>query len=149
MLWTEPLVICGFGDVGSTVARFALSNGRHPHQVTVVEQDAARSQQAEARGHRIVNSDATLERTLRSAGADVAATIIICLGDEDLLDAIHAARAVAPEASIEAVLNRSDNEREVIAAGADTVLNLSKIAGMLLAHAALGASTGNDTSETG
>lgn len=149
MLWTEPLLICGFGDVGSTVARFALSNGRHPHQVTVVEQDAELAQLAQACGHRIINSDATLVRTLRSAGAGVAATIIICVGDEDVLDAVQAARSVAPEASIQVVLNRSDDERAVMAAGADTVLNLSKIAGKLLADAALGASTGNDVSETG
>ena len=149
MLWTEPLVICGFGDVGSTVARAALSNGRHPHQVTVVEQDAARAELARAGGHRIINSDATLVETLRSAGADAAATIVICLGDEEVLDAVHAARSVARQAFIQVVLNRSGEERAITAAGADTILNLSKIAGKLLADAALGASTGMGTSQTG
>lgn len=134
MLWTEPLVICGFGEMGSAVARFAIAGGRHPHQIVVVEQDEARARLARSCGYRTVVSDAACEAALRSAGVGVASRIIICLvRDDRAAQAAGAARSLAPSASIEVVVADPAAERAVRDAGADMVLSLSRIAGSLLA----------------
>ena len=137
VLWTEPLVICGFGEVGAALARFAVCSGRHPHRITVMEQDAARARLAVERGYRVVSSDATSRPALRSAGVGVAGRIIICLGDDHALAAVRAARSLAPSAAIQVVLHHSRHECAATEAGADVVLPLPKLAGKLLAAAAL------------
>ena len=140
MLWTEPLLICGFGETGSALARFALGNGRYPHQVTVIERDPDRASEAADCGYRVVTSDATAAPVLRAAGAGVAGRIIICLGDDQAVSAVHAARSRAPGALIQVVLRQSGHEDAATEAGADLVLPVSRLAGKLLAAAALGPS---------
>lgn len=149
VLWSEPFVICGFGEVGSTVARCALSAGRHPHQVTIVEQDKTRARRASDCGYRVVASDATSASVLRSAGIGVAARIVVCLGHERAADTVRAARSLAPSAAIHVVVDHADDGRSAIEAGADGVLPLSKLAGKLLAEAALCLPEVNDASEAG
>ena len=133
VLWTEPLVICGFGAVGSAVARFALGGGRHAHQIVVVEREEARARLARALGHRVIVADATCEQTLRSAGVALASTIAVCLGGEGSVQAVQAARSLAPGAAIRVVVDDSAAERDVSDVGADLVLTLSGIAGKALA----------------
>lgn len=137
VLWTEPLVICGFGEVGSALARFAIGSGRHPHQVTVVEQDPERARLAGECGYRVVTSDPTSVPALRAAGVGVADRIIVCLADDQAIPAVHAARSLAPRAVIQVVLRHRRHEEAATEAGADVVLPLSKLAGKLLAAAAL------------
>ena len=137
VLWTEPLVICGFGEVGSTLARFAVSCGRHPHQVTVVEQDPERARRAGDYGYRVVTSDPASAAALRAAGAGVAGRIIVCLDDDQAIPAVRAARSLAPRAVIQVVLRHREHEGAATEAGADVVLPLSRLAGKLLAAAAL------------
>ena len=149
MLWTEPLLICGFGETGSALARFALGNGRYPHQVTVIEQDPDRARQAADCGYRVVTSDATAAPALRTAGAGVAGRIIICLGDGPAVSAVLSARPLAPGALIQVVLRQAGHEGAATEAGADVVLPLSKLAGKLLAAAALGPSDEADAPASG
>lgn len=149
VLWTEPLVICGFGEMGSAVARFALGSGRHPHQIVVVEQEETRARLARTLGHRVVVSDATAERTLRSAGVARAATVVICLGDEMSVQAVQAARALAPGAAIRVVIDDSAAEREAADAGADMVLSLSRMAGRALAASVLSHTAENGPRQAG
>jgi Trk K+ transport system NAD-binding subunit len=149
VLWTEPFVICGFGEVGSTVARCAVKAGRHPHQVTVVERDAARARRASDCGYRVVAADARSAPVLHSAGAGVAARIVVCLGHDRAAETVRAARSLAPNAAIHVVLAGSGEGLSAMQAGADGVLSISKLGGKLLADAALRLLEENHASERG
>ncbi|HEY5722368.1 MAG TPA: NAD(P)-binding protein [Allosphingosinicella sp.] len=149
VLWVEPLLICGFGEVGSALARFALGSGRHPHQIIVIDQDPERARRAGDCGYRAVASDPTSAPALRAAGIGSAGRIIICLADDEAVAAVHAVRSLAPRASIQVVLRDRRLEGAAAKAGADLVLPLSKLAGTLLADAALRSSEEADVPASG
>lgn len=149
MLWTEPFVICGFGEVGATVARIAVESGRQPHQILVVENDRTRAQYAADRGYRTLVADATDIVSIGPTAFSAAGVIIICLEDTKAPAAIQVARALTGDAAIRVILNDSRQERRTLDAGADTILSLSSLAGKLLADSVLPRTVGNDPSESG
>ena len=149
VLWTEPLILCGFGQVGSAAARAASLAGRHPHRITVVESNRERARSAARSGYRVVMGDAATSEALASAGAGVARSIIICIGDSQAAAATKIARDLSPGATIHVVLETQDHEEQAVAAGADGVLPLSRICGILLADAALSEGTGRTVQEAG
>lgn len=133
MLWTEPLVICGFGEVGERVAAAAVASGVLPHRISVVEQDDDRLRLAASRGYRISIWPSALGEAIRLLGAGRAGKVVICLSDEFVADAVATVRSGCPYARVEVILSSPERERAVAEAGADLVLSLSRLAGKLLA----------------
>jgi voltage-gated potassium channel Kch len=137
MLWTEPLVICGFGEVGERVAASAVASGVLPHRISVIDRDRERLGRAAGCGYRTVAGDPAFSDAIRSLGDAAASKVVICLGDELAAEAVGAVRRVSPRACVQVVLETSDAENAVARAGADLVLPLSRLAGRLLAASAM------------
>jgi len=149
MLWTEPLVICGFGDVGERIAASAVVNGVFPHRIAVIEPDPERLRRAAARGYRSVAAGCDLSDTIRSLGATAARKVVICLADELAAEAVRAVRLVSPRACVQVVLETSEAENAIAMAGADLVLPLSRLAGRLLAASAMSGADARDAPGSG
>ena len=149
MLWTEPLVICGFGDVGKRVAASAVANGVLPHRISVIERDRERLRLAAACGYRTVAGDPAFSDAIRFLGAAAARKVVICLSDELAAEAVRAVRVVSPHACVQVVLERSEAENAVAMAGADLVLPLSRLAGRLLAASAMSGADARDAPGSG
>lgn len=93
-----------------------------------------RSEVARARGFRTVYGDASDIRTMRIAQVGIASDVIVCVGDPGGRDVVQIARRLAPSARIRAGTSSPENRSALIAAGADTVIVTSDIAGKLLAY---------------
>jgi voltage-gated potassium channel Kch len=137
MLWTEPLVICGFGEVGEEVAASAVASGVLPHRISVIDRDPERLIHAARFGYRTVAGAPPLDEVIRSLGGAATSKVVICLADELAAEAVSAVRVVSPNACVQVVLETSDVEKAVAMAGADLVLPMSRLAGRLLAASAM------------
>lgn len=137
MLWTEPLVICGFGEVGEEVAASAVASGVLPRRISVIDRDPERLIHAARCGYRTVAGAPPLDEVIRSLGGAATSKVVICLADELAAEAVSAVRVVSPNACVQVVLETSDVEKAVAMAGADLVLPMSRLAGRLLAASAM------------
>ncbi len=116
----------------------AFANAGLPFQaIAVIDRSSERADAARQRGFRIVCGDAADQARLRVAGAGTASEIIICVSDCTAPAVAAAARSIAPEAVIKALVEEPGTATAVTAAGANLALVLSEIAGQLLAKTAL------------
>jgi CPA2 family monovalent cation:H+ antiporter-2 len=76
----HPVIIVGFGDFGSSVGRLLNAAGVG---TTVLDLDSDRVDVLRRLGLRVYYGDAGREELLRSAGAERASMIILCIGDAD------------------------------------------------------------------
>jgi voltage-gated potassium channel Kch len=141
MLWTEPLVICGFSEVGEEVAASTVASGVLPHRISVIDRDPARLMRAARCGYRTVASVAPFEEVIRSLGGAATSKVVICLADELAAEAVSAVRVVSPNACVQVILETSEVETAVAMAGADLVLSMSRLAGRMLAASAMNEAT--------
>ena len=126
-------VICGFGQVGRATAR-ALLSSRNPQDITVIERDFTRLEAARAYNYSTVFGDASEARTLRIAQVGTARDLFVCVGAPGGSAVVKAARGIAPEAQIRVATPTPEFRNALIAAGADDVIVISDVAGMLLAR---------------
>lgn len=117
---TDHLVVCGFGRVGSHLAKEAARRG----DVVVVDNDPDHIEAAEAAHLTVIRGDATDEEALETAGVRSAAVLVAALSsDADNLYIVMSARALNPDLRIVA---RSQSDRaapKLMQAGADRVIN--------------------------
>ena len=115
------MIVCGFGRVGSQVAK-ALG-GRESH-VVVVDQDPDRAAAAADAGYLSVVGDSTEDETLELAGVARAGVLLVSLGDDaDAISTVLSARVLNPELRIVARANAESAEAKLMRAGCNHVVN--------------------------
>ncbi len=117
---SNHLIVCGYGRIGSRLAREAAKQG----DVVVVDNDPEHIEEAEAAGLTVIRGDGTDEEALDAAGVGAAAVLVAALSsDADNLYIVMASRARNPGLRI---VSRCHSERasaRLRQAGADRVIN--------------------------
>ncbi|MDZ4826170.1 MAG: NAD-binding protein [Actinomycetota bacterium] len=114
-------IVCGYGRVGSQIARFIAARGQ---ALVVVDASEDRCATATADGYLAVCGDCTEDDTLLFAGIERAATLIVSLGDDAAaISAVLSARVLNAEMRIVARANAMSSEAKLKRAGCDRVVN--------------------------
>jgi voltage-gated potassium channel len=131
----DHYILCGYGRVGSTVARELLHGGQ---RVVVIDVEQGSLDRARHDGHLVVEGDATEDATLRLAGIQYARGLITTI-DSDALNVYVtlSARALNPSIFLVGRANAVGSEAKVLQAGADRVVSPYTMAGRRIAELAL------------
>lgn len=131
----QHIILCGYGRVGSTVARELAHTGQ---RFVVVDVNQPSLEQATADGHLVVHGDATRDAVLREAGIEHARGLISTI-DSDALNVYVtlSARAFSPDLFIVARANQEGAEAKLVQAGANRVVSPYTRAGRQIAELAL------------
>jgi Trk K+ transport system NAD-binding subunit len=122
-----PVLVAGYGEVGSTVKQ-AVTGADLPCRAIDVNAGPGVD----------VVGDATDTEVLEEAGIEDASTVILALSDDTLaIFATLVVRRLAPEVEIVARANETDSVQKLYRAGADYVLALSTVSGRMLASTIL------------
>jgi CPA2 family monovalent cation:H+ antiporter-2 len=111
-------VVVGYGPVGRTVTRLLGENGVAP---TVIELNMDTVRQLREQGIGAVYGDAAQIDTLRSAGVDHAASLILSADMGDMRETIRLAREMNPSIRVLARTAYLRQRRDLEQAGADSV----------------------------
>jgi voltage-gated potassium channel len=115
-------VVCGYGRVGSRIAKRLVAEGTR--DVVVVDRGEAKCARAAEAGLLAVEGDSTEDEVLRLAGVDHAATLIVSLGsDADAISTVLSARVLNSDLRIVARANAESSEPKLRRAGVDRVVN--------------------------
>jgi voltage-gated potassium channel len=129
------LILCGYGRVGSTVARELAHTGQ---SLVVVDVNPTSLATAEHDGHLVVIGDATNDATLRAAGIDRARGLITTIdSDANNVYVTLSGRALNPSLFIVARANQEGSEDKLAQAGADRVVSPYTRAGRQIAELAV------------
>jgi voltage-gated potassium channel len=129
------LILCGYGRVGSTVARELEHTGE---RFVVVDVNPASLETAQRDGHLVVIGDATSDATLREAGIDRARGLITTIdSDANNVYVTLSARALNPGLFIVARANQEGSEAKLLQAGADRIVSPYTRAGRQIAELAV------------
>jgi voltage-gated potassium channel len=128
------IILCGYGRVGSTVAR-ELAHAGQPFVVIDINSPSLAAAMAD--GHLVVSGDATSDLVLRAAGIERARGLITTI-DSDALNVYVtlSARSIAPALFIVARANLEGVEAKLRQAGADRVVSPYTRAGRQIAELA-------------
>lgn len=114
-----PVIIVGFGDFGSSVGRLLAARGV---ETTVLDLDSDRVDLLRRMGLRVFYGDASREELLRSAGAERARMVILCVGDAAATLALaHGIRRAFPHLTILARASGRLAAYELLEAGVPVV----------------------------
>jgi voltage-gated potassium channel len=128
-------VLCGYGRVGSTVARELVHDGT---RFAVVDVNPASLERARADGHLVVEGDATDDATLRAAGIERARGLITTIdSDAQNVYVILSARALNPALLVVGRASTPAAEDKLALAGADRIVSPYTMAGRRLAELAI------------
>jgi voltage-gated potassium channel len=128
-------IVCGYGRVGSTVARELVHAGYRPVVIDVLPTSIDR---ARAEGHLVVEGDATQDATLVSAGILKARCLITTIdSDANNVYVTLSARALHPGLFIVARANLEGSDAKLAQAGADRVVSPYTRAGRQIAELAV------------
>lgn len=122
---TGHVVVCGFGRIGSVLARQLSASSAG---FVVIEEDEAKADDARAQGYLSIHGDATNEATLRAAGVMRASALATVISNDALNVFITlSARALNSNLSIVARGELPSTEGKLLQAGADKVVLPSNI----------------------
>jgi voltage-gated potassium channel len=128
-------ILCGYGRVGSTVARELAHAGQ---RFVVVDILPASLAVAKRDGHLVVEGDATNDAVLTEAGIDRARGLITTIdSDANNVYVTLSARALNPKLFIVARANEVGSEAKLMQAGADRVVSPYSRAGRQIAELAV------------
>jgi voltage-gated potassium channel len=131
----DHYVLCGYGRVGSTVARELEHAGA---RVVVIDPVATSTERAAREGHLIVEGDGTRDEVLVAAGVPSAKALITCVDtDATNVYVTLSARALNPRLFIVARANEDGSETKLRQAGADRVVSPYTRAGRQIAELAV------------
>ena len=117
----DHFIVCGFGRVGEGVTENLRAAGR---AVVTIDQHPGRCEQAEALGVPAVCGNAASADTLRTAGIDRAAAVLVSMGnDADNVYTVLSARATAPKIPVIARANTNETVERLVVAGATRVFS--------------------------
>jgi voltage-gated potassium channel len=127
-------IVCGYGRVGSTVARELVHGGE---RLVVIDILPASLERAARDGHLVVEGDATDDVTLRAAGAEHARGLVTTIdSDANNVYVTLSARAMSPSLFIVARANAEGSEAKLLQAGANRVVSPYTMAGRRIAELA-------------
>jgi voltage-gated potassium channel len=127
-------IVCGYGRVGSTVARELIHSGA---RLVVIDILAASLERASRDGLLVVEGDATDDATLRSAGISEARGLVTTIdSDANNVYVTLSARAINPRLFIVARANAQGSEDKLLQAGANRVVSPYTMAGRRIAELA-------------
>src|SRR5262245_39891 len=130
----DHFILCGYGRVGSTVARELEHAGV---QVVVIDSVAASTDLAAREGHLVVVGDATRDDVLTEAGIARAKALITTVDtDATNVYVTLSARALNPRLFIVARANEEGSEAKLRQAGADRAVSPYTRAGRQIAELA-------------
>ncbi len=128
-------IVCGYGRVGSTVARQLSVGGE---ALVIIDVNPASLVGARADGHLVVEGDATSDATLRAAGIARARGLVTVMdSDVDNVYVTLSARSLNPNLFIVARASAEETESKLLQAGADRVVSPYTRAGRHIAELAL------------
>jgi voltage-gated potassium channel len=117
----DHVILCGYGRVGSRIARLLAARGQG---LVVVDRSEERCRAAADDGYPVVTGDSTDDDVLRLAGIGRASTVVVSLAsDADAVSTVLSARVLSPTARIVARANAETNEAKLLRAGCDRVVN--------------------------
>jgi voltage-gated potassium channel len=129
------LILCGYGRVGSTVARELAHVGQH---FVVVDINPESLGDATRDGYLVVEGDATSDDVLRSAGVERARGLITTIdSDAHNVYVTLSARALNPALFVVARANQDSAEAKLLQAGASRVVSPYTRAGRQIAELAI------------
>ncbi|HET7703810.1 MAG TPA: potassium channel protein [Candidatus Limnocylindrales bacterium] len=128
-------ILCGYGRVGSTVARELVHAGQ---RLVVIDILAESLERARLDGHLVVQGDATSDDTLRLAGVEVARGLVATIdSDANNVYVTLSARALNPRLFIVGRANAVGADAKLTQAGADRVVSPYTMAGRRMAELAI------------
>jgi voltage-gated potassium channel len=131
----DHFIICGYGRIGSTIAR---QFQRQQVPFVVVERDPARLQTAMEDGVLAVEADASREDVLRRVGIDRARGLVAAVGtDAENVYAVLSARVMRPDLFIVSRAETEDATQKLKRAGANRVISPYHLGAMQIAQTAL------------
>jgi voltage-gated potassium channel len=132
----EHMVICGFGIKGQAALRYLRNHDPDCHAVAIDQsEEALAAANAEGAGG-ILGSSLDTD-TLKAAGVETAATVIVALeSDEDTVVTVIRVKKLNPDAKVVASCREQTNEVLLTASGADEVIVSASSAGRILGMAA-------------
>ncbi len=131
----DHFVLCGYGRVGSTVARQLVERG---NVVVVVDIHGESLERARREGHLVVLGDATDDATLIAAGISRARALVTTIdSDANNVYVVLSARALQPDLFILGRANAAGSEAKLEQAGANRVVSPYTMAGRRIAELAL------------
>ncbi len=132
---TDHFIICGYGRIGSTVAR---EFHRQKVPLVVIERDPRRMQAAIEDGALAVEADASREDVLKRVGIDRARGLIAAVGtDAENVYAVLTARVLRPDLFIVGRAETEDAAIKLKRAGANRVISPYHIGAVQIAQTAL------------
>jgi voltage-gated potassium channel len=131
----DHFIICGYGRVGSMVARELVHGGQ---RVVVVDIRPESLETAEADGHLVVAGDGTSDAVLQQAGVERARGLVACIdSDANNVYVTLSARALNPNLFIVGRASADGAASKVLQAGANRVVSPYSMAGRRIAELAL------------
>ena len=128
-------IVCGYGRVGSTVAREFEHIGE---QLVIIDILPGSLERAAKAGHLVVEGDATDDATLRAAGVERARGLVTCIdSDANNVYVTLSARSMNAGLFIVARANTEGSEAKLLQAGADRVVSPYSNAGRRIAELAV------------
>ena len=128
-------LVCGYGRVGSTVARELEHTGE---RLVVIDVHPASLDRAARDGHLVVEGDATDDATLRRAGIERARGLVTTIdSDANNVYVTLSARAINPGLFIVGRANAEGAEGKLLQAGANRVVSPYTMAGRRIAELAI------------
>jgi voltage-gated potassium channel len=128
-------ILCGYGRVGSTVARELVHGGE---KIVVIDILPDSLERARGDGHLVVEGDATADDTLRLAGIDRARGLVATIdSDATNVYVTLSARAMNPSLFVVGRANAVGAEAKLLQAGANRVVSPYTMAGRRIAELAI------------
>jgi voltage-gated potassium channel len=128
-------IVCGYGRVGSTVARELVHTGE---RLVVIDVLPASLERAAKAGLLVVEGDATDDATLRAAGVERARGLVTCIdSDANNVYVTLSARSINRALFIVARANFEGSDAKLLQAGADRVVSPYTNAGRRIAELAV------------
>jgi len=132
---TEHFVLCGYGRVGSAIARDFTSEKTPFVVIDINDGSLAR---AARDGHAVVSGSASDVTVLRSAGIERARGLVTAVdNDAENIYVTLSARVLRPDIFIVARANRADSEPKLRLAGANRIISPYTIGGHRMASLAM------------
>ena len=128
-------ILCGYGRVGSTVARELVHAGQRLVVIDILPESL---EHARRDGHVVVEGDATADETLGLAGLERARGLVATIdSDANNVYVTLSARALNPELFIVGRANAEGAEAKLLQAGANRVVSPYTMAGRRMAELAI------------
>lgn len=132
---TGHYILCGYGRVGSTVARELVHSGQKLVVIDILPESLERARHD---GHLVVQGDATADETLLLAGLERARGLVATIdSDANNVYVTLSARALNPKLFIVGRANAEGSDAKLLQAGANRVVSPYTMAGRRIAELAV------------